>query len=46
MPCATRSPRKRAPAVAADPLADTVFEIGGQDSKYIALANGQVADFQ
>ena len=33
-------------AVAADPLADTVFEIGGQDSKYIALANGQVADFQ
>lgn len=33
-------------AVAADPLADTVFEIGGQDSKYIALMAGRVADFQ
>lgn len=28
------------------PKADTVFEIGGQDSKYISLQNGQVADFQ
>ena len=28
------------------PQADTVFEIGGQDSKYISLRNGQVADFQ
>ncbi len=28
------------------PKADTVFEIGGQDSKYISLKNGQVADFQ
>ena len=25
---------------------DTVFEIGGQDSKYISLKSGQVADFQ
>lgn len=33
-------------AAAADPLVDTVFEIGGQDSKYIGLATGQVADFQ
>ncbi len=28
------------------PGADTVFEIGGQDSKYISLRDGQVADFQ
>ncbi len=28
------------------PDADTVFEIGGQDSKYIQLKNGQVVDFQ
>lgn len=33
-------------AAAADQLVDTVFEIGGQDSKYIGLAAGQVADFQ
>ena len=33
-------------AAAADPLVDTVFEIGGQDSKYIGLAAWQVADFQ
>ena len=33
-------------AAAANPLVDTVFEIGGQDSKYIGLAEGQVADFQ
>lgn len=33
-------------AVAADPDCDTVFEIGGQDSKYIGLARGSVADFQ
>ncbi len=26
--------------------ADTIFEIGGQDSKYIALEKGQVVDFQ
>ncbi|WP_373566169.1 BadF/BadG/BcrA/BcrD ATPase family protein, partial [Salmonella enterica] len=25
---------------------DTVFEIGGQDSKYISLKNGEVVDFQ
>ncbi len=28
------------------PEADTVFEIGGQDSKYISLKDGQVVDFQ
>ena len=28
------------------PDADTVFEIGGQDSKYISLCRGQVSDFQ
>ncbi len=28
------------------PEADTVFEIGGQDSKYISLRNGDVIDFQ
>ena len=28
------------------PEVDTVFEIGGQDSKYISLKNGEVADFQ
>lgn len=33
-------------AAAADPLVDTVFEIGGQDSKYISLNAGQVSDFQ
>lgn len=33
-------------AVAADSQVDTVFEIGGQDSKFIALHAGQVADFQ
>ena len=32
--------------IGADALVDTVFEIGGQDSKYIGLAAGQVADFQ
>ena len=28
------------------PEVDTVFEIGGQDSKYISLKNGEVVDFQ
>ncbi len=28
------------------PEADTVFEIGGQDSKFISLENGNVTDFQ
>lgn len=28
------------------PDADTVFEIGGQDSKYISLKDGKVADFR
>ncbi len=33
-------------AVAMDPEVDTIFEIGGQDSKYISLENGSVVDFQ
>ncbi len=28
------------------PEVDTVFEIGGQDSKYISIKNGEVVDFQ
>lgn len=32
-------------AVTLDPSVDTVFEIGGQDSKYIRLRNGAVIDF-
>ena len=31
--------------VALDPTVDTVFEIGGQDSKYISLDNGAVVNF-
>ena len=33
-------------AAHANPQVDTVFEIGGQDSKYISLRDGQVVDFQ
>jgi len=29
-----------------DPTVDTVFEIGGQDSKFISLENGAVVDFE
>jgi len=29
-----------------DPEVDTVFEIGGQDSKYISISNGAVVDFE
>ncbi len=32
-------------AVFLDPKVDTIFEIGGQDSKYISLQNGTVVDF-
>ena len=32
-------------AVAVDPRVDTIFEIGGQDSKYISLQDGAVVDF-
>ncbi len=32
-------------AVAIDPEVDTIFEIGGQDSKYISLADGVIVDF-
>ena len=33
-------------AVAYDPTVDTIFEIGGQDSKYISIDNGVVVDFE
>ncbi|HUU42190.1 MAG TPA: acyl-CoA dehydratase activase, partial [Planctomycetota bacterium] len=33
-------------AVHIDPTVDTIFEIGGQDSKYISIDNGVVVDFQ
>jgi predicted CoA-substrate-specific enzyme activase len=33
-------------AVSIDPTVDTIFEIGGQDSKYISLENGAVVDFE
>src|SRR3989337_4099788 len=33
-------------AAAIDPTVDTIFEIGGQDSKYIALKDGVVVDFE
>ena len=32
-------------ATAIDPSVDTIFEIGGQDSKYISLNHGAVVDF-
>jgi predicted CoA-substrate-specific enzyme activase len=32
-------------AVAAEPEVDTLFEIGGQDSKYVRLQDGAVIDF-
>ncbi|MCD6405976.1 MAG: CoA activase [Planctomycetes bacterium] len=32
-------------AAAIDPEVDTIFEIGGQDSKFISLENGVVIDF-
>jgi len=33
-------------ALAIDPEVDTIFEIGGQDSKYISLSHGAVVDFE
>ena len=33
-------------AVKTDPEVDTVFEIGGQDSKYISIEKGRVKDFK
>lgn len=33
-------------AAAIDPEVDTIFEIGGQDSKYIAMNNSVVVDFE
>jgi predicted CoA-substrate-specific enzyme activase len=32
-------------AAAIDPSVDTIFEIGGQDSKFISLENGAIVDF-
>jgi predicted CoA-substrate-specific enzyme activase len=33
-------------AIAHDPTVDTIFEIGGQDSKYISIDDGVVVDFE
>ncbi len=33
-------------AAIVNPTVDTIFEIGGQDSKYISLKNGVVVDFE
>jgi len=33
-------------AISCDPEVDTIFEIGGQDSKYISIDNGVVVDFE
>ncbi len=33
-------------AIAYDSSVDTIFEIGGQDSKYISIENGVVVDFE
>lgn len=33
-------------AVEIDPSVDTIFEIGGQDSKYISLKDGVIIDFE
>lgn len=33
-------------AAAIDPTVDTIFEIGGQDSKYISLKDGVIVDFE
>ncbi|MCX8035767.1 MAG: acyl-CoA dehydratase activase [Candidatus Sumerlaeia bacterium] len=33
-------------ALAIDPTVDTIFEIGGQDSKYIRIRDGAVCDFE
>mgnify|MGYP001559425754 FL=1 len=33
-------------AAAIDPRVDTIFEIGGQDSKFISLRDGAVVDFE
>ena len=33
-------------AISIDPEVDTIFEIGGQDSKYISIDNGVIVDFE
>lgn len=33
-------------AIAYDPTVDTIFEIGGQDSKYIRIEKGVIVDFE
>ena len=41
-----KSPPRRGPPWPSTPGVDTIFEIGGQDSKFIAIENGVVTDFQ
>jgi len=33
-------------AIVIDPKVDTIFEIGGQDSKYISISKGAIIDFE
>ena len=33
-------------AISIDPTVDTIFEIGGQDSKYISIDDGVIVDFE
>ncbi|MDD5557195.1 MAG: acyl-CoA dehydratase activase [bacterium] len=33
-------------AIHINPAVDTIFEIGGQDSKYVSISNGTVVDFE
>ena len=33
-------------AIEIDPKVDTIFEIGGQDSKYVSIMDGRVVDFE
>jgi predicted CoA-substrate-specific enzyme activase len=33
-------------AIAIDPSVDTIFEIGGQDSKYVSIRGGAICDFE
>lgn len=33
-------------AISIDPAVDTIFEIGGQDSKYVAIRDGIIVDFE
>lgn len=33
-------------AISIDPAVDTIFEIGGQDSKYVSIKDGVIVDFE